>query len=48
MLDALNASERQRSPTQLDEVTIEQHWNVKQLEEKVDEFLNPPTKEDKK
>ena len=29
-------------------LTIEQHWNVKQLEEKVDEFLNPPTKEDKK
>jgi len=28
-------------------LTIEQHWNVKQLEEKVDEFLNPPTKEDK-
>ena len=29
-------------------LTIEQHWNVKQLEEKVDELLNPPTKEDKK
>lgn len=29
-------------------LTIEQHWNVKQLEAKVDELLNPPTKEDKK
>lgn len=29
-------------------LTIEQHWNVKQLEAKVDELLNPPTKEEKK
>lgn len=33
---------------QLMNMTIENHWNVKQLEEKVEEILNPPTKEDKK
>lgn len=33
---------------QLMNMTIENHWNVKQLEEKVDEILNPPMKEDKK
>ncbi|WP_313892706.1 nucleoid occlusion protein [Psychrobacillus sp.] len=30
------------------QMSIENHWNVKQLEEKVEEFLNPPIKEDKK
>ncbi|WP_391118740.1 nucleoid occlusion protein [Psychrobacillus sp. L3] len=33
---------------QLMNMTKEKHWNVKQLEEKVDELLNPPSKEDKK
>ncbi|MFF2754491.1 nucleoid occlusion protein [Psychrobacillus sp. NPDC058041] len=29
-------------------LTKEKHWNVKQLEEKVEELLNPPSKEEKK
>ncbi|WP_391206032.1 nucleoid occlusion protein [Psychrobacillus sp. L4] len=33
---------------QLMNMTKEKHWNVKQLEEKVNELLNPPSKEDKK
>ncbi|QFG01034.1 nucleoid occlusion protein [Psychrobacillus glaciei] len=33
---------------QLMNMTKEKHWNVKQLEAKVDELLNPPSKEDKK
>lgn len=33
---------------QLMNMTIENHWNVKQLEEKVEELLHPPSKEDKK
>ncbi|TQR11515.1 nucleoid occlusion protein [Psychrobacillus soli] len=33
---------------QLMNMTIENHWNVKQLEQKVEEILNPPMKEDKK
>lgn len=33
---------------QLMNMSIEKHWNVKQLEEKVGEFLNPPSKENKK
>ena len=33
---------------QLMDMTIENHWNVKQLEQKVEEIINPPLKEDKK
>ncbi|MFJ8064273.1 nucleoid occlusion protein [Psychrobacillus sp. NPDC096426] len=33
---------------QLMNMTMENHWNVKQLEQKVEEILNPPLKEDKK
>ncbi|MFJ5771927.1 nucleoid occlusion protein [Psychrobacillus sp. NPDC093180] len=33
---------------QLMNMTIEHHWNVKQLEQKVEEIINPPVKEDKK
>lgn len=33
---------------QLMNMAIENHWNVKQLEEKVEEILNPPSKEEKK
>ena len=33
---------------QLMNMTIENHWNVKQLEQKVEEIINPPMKEDKK
>lgn len=33
---------------QLMNMTIENHWNVKQLEQKVEEIVNPPLKEDKK
>lgn len=33
---------------QLMNLTKEKHWNVKQLEEKVEELLNPPSKEEKK
>ncbi|SES41104.1 nucleoid occlusion protein [Psychrobacillus sp. OK032] len=33
---------------QLMNMTMENHWNVKQLEQKVDEIINPPLKEDKK
>jgi len=33
---------------QLMNMTMENHWNVKQLEQKVDEIVNPPLKEDKK
>ena len=33
---------------QLMDMTMENHWNVKQLEQKVEEIINPPLKEDKK
>lgn len=33
---------------QLMGMTMENHWNVKQLEQKVEEIINPPLKEDKK
>ncbi|TQR20025.1 nucleoid occlusion protein [Psychrobacillus vulpis] len=45
---ALMSIKEKEIQIQLMNLAIEQHWNVKQLEEKVEELQNPPSKEEKK
>lgn len=45
---ALMAIKEKEVQLELMNTSIEKHWNVKQLEERVNEINNPPVKEDKK
>jgi len=45
---ALMAIKEKETQLELMNMSIEKHWNVKQLEEKVNEIINPPVKNDKK
>ena len=45
---ALMAIKEKEIQLELMNISIEKHWNVKQLEERVNEINNPPVKEEKK
>ncbi|MEK4487876.1 nucleoid occlusion protein [Psychrobacillus sp. FSL H8-0484] len=45
---ALMQIKEKEAQIKLMNMSIEYHWNVKQLEDKVEEILNPPTKDEKK
>lgn len=45
---ALMAIKEKETQLELMNMSIEKQWNVKQLEEKVNEIINPPVKNDKK